>query len=145
MEPRILNDYRCDCGKLLFKGSLLSCELEIKCKRCGAVRIFRGDARGIRSFMLLVDGEGRVVDACDGVAAIEYSRQSVVGELLADILPLARDARYQEIISDPIKENYKIKNNTLFLRDRKAPLESHVVAVEGKKSLYRVFNIIREA
>ncbi len=38
MEPNILNEYRCGCGKLLFKGSLFTCALEIKCKRCGAIK-----------------------------------------------------------------------------------------------------------
>jgi|WetSurMetagenome_2_1015567.scaffolds.fasta_scaffold829419_1 hypothetical protein len=33
-----LNEYRCKCGRLLFKGALLACRLEIKCKRCGEIK-----------------------------------------------------------------------------------------------------------
>ncbi len=33
-----LPEYRCTCGKLLFKGVLLFSTIEIKCKRCGEVR-----------------------------------------------------------------------------------------------------------
>lgn len=33
-----LPEYRCTCGKLLFKGTLLFSTLEIKCKRCGTIR-----------------------------------------------------------------------------------------------------------
>ncbi len=149
MEPNLLIEYRCACGKLLFKGLMLVSVVEIKCKRCGAVRIFRDDMKGIRSFMLIVDGRGRVVDACEGVRVLECSRRYVVGKLLFDILPLARDARYQEIIQDPgeVAPNgvYQIRNNTLLLRDRKVPLESHIVPVDSKNgSLYRVFNVIKE-
>lgn len=37
-EPDNLPEYRCTCGKLLFKGVLLFSTIEIKCKRCGEVR-----------------------------------------------------------------------------------------------------------
>jgi len=33
-----LNEYRCDCGRLLFKGELLKCLVEIKCKKCGKIK-----------------------------------------------------------------------------------------------------------
>ena len=33
-----LNEFRCKCGRLLFKGVLLTCKLEIKCKRCGGIK-----------------------------------------------------------------------------------------------------------
>lgn len=147
MELRSLIEYRCACGKLLFKGLMLVSVVEIKCKRCGETRTFRDNMQGIRSFMLIVDGGGRVVDACEGVAVLECSRQYVIGKPLLDILPLARDARYQEIIkSEPVRgEHYQIQNNTLLLRDRKLPIESHIIPINNKgKPLYHVFNIIKE-
>lgn len=144
MEPNLLIEYRCVCGKLLFKGLLLSCKLEIKCKRCGAVKIFRSDTRGIRSFMFVVDGDGKIMDACNGVSALEYSRQYVIGKFLSDILPLARDADAQTLLSNPNEfKPYQIKNNTLLLRDRKLPLESHIISINDDKPLYRIFNICR--
>lgn len=173
MEQQLLTEYRCACGKLLFKGLMLISVVEIKCKRCGETRIFRDNTRGARSFMLIIDGGGRIVDACEGVAALECSRQYVIGKPLLDILPLARDARYQEITpvlhtnhnadidngtnsAIPLKLDtggiYQVRNNTLLLRDRKLPLESHVVLADTTKgkvgksgSLYRVFNVIKEA
>jgi|GEM_PF-5446131 len=42
MKEECLNDYRCDCGKLLFKGSELRGKIEIKCKRCGKIRTISG-------------------------------------------------------------------------------------------------------
>ena len=41
MEGNTLNEYRCNnCGKLLFKGELKDCTIEIKCKRCGEIKVF---------------------------------------------------------------------------------------------------------
>lgn len=172
MEPNLLIEYRCACGKLLFKGFMLVSVVEVKCKRCGKTKTFKDNMQGIRSFMLIVDGGGRIVDACEGVAVLECSRQYVIGKPLLDILPLARDARYQEITlvshdnnnadidkgtnsAAPSKSDaggiYQVRNNTLLLRDRKLPIESHVVLAGSSKngidksdSLYRIFNVIRE-
>jgi len=33
-----LKEYRCSCNKLLFKGSLRDCKIEIKCRRCGGIK-----------------------------------------------------------------------------------------------------------
>lgn len=144
MQEAFLKEYRCACNKLLFKGYFIFSEIEIKCKRCGMMRTFKESAQGPRSFMFVVDNENKVVDACEGVVAIEYNRQYVLGKLLFDILPLARDAQYEEIMSN--SENYQIKNNTLFLRDRKIPIESHIIPINsGGKQLYRVFNVINNS
>jgi|WetSurMetagenome_2_1015567.scaffolds.fasta_scaffold697702_1 phage FluMu protein Com len=42
MKEDFLNEFRCDCGKLLFKGSGLSGKIEIKCKRCGKIKTITG-------------------------------------------------------------------------------------------------------
>jgi len=40
MEPINLNEYRCSsCGKLFFKGDLQNCKIEIKCRRCGEIKL----------------------------------------------------------------------------------------------------------
>jgi phage FluMu protein Com len=41
MEGDTLNEYRCNnCGKLLSKGNLKECTIEIKCRRCGEIKVF---------------------------------------------------------------------------------------------------------
>lgn len=41
MTPNNLNEYRCRCGKLLFKAIILGEGLvEIKCRRCRLLRTF---------------------------------------------------------------------------------------------------------
>ena len=44
MKKDALNDYRCDCGKLLFKSSGLSGKIEIKCNRCGKIKAIGAEA-----------------------------------------------------------------------------------------------------
>jgi len=40
MESVNLNEHRCSsCGKLFFKGILKDCKIEIKCKRCGEIKL----------------------------------------------------------------------------------------------------------
>ncbi len=39
--PLVLNEHRCNCGKLLFKGDFKG-HIEIKCLRCGQIRDLYG-------------------------------------------------------------------------------------------------------
>lgn len=45
-------DYKCSCGKLLFRAEPLRSPVEVKCKRCGAVRVYgaKDDTSGFISF-----------------------------------------------------------------------------------------------
>jgi len=40
-NSKILIEYRCQCGKLLFKGLLIIGVIETKCKRCGQIKLFQ--------------------------------------------------------------------------------------------------------
>ncbi|MDP3899609.1 MAG: hypothetical protein Q8Q23_00850 [bacterium] len=42
MENFLNQEYRCLCGKLLFKGLLIDSEIEIKCKGCREIRKIKG-------------------------------------------------------------------------------------------------------
>lgn len=37
-----LREYRCECGKLLFKGKLVDCIIEVKCRKCHALLRWKG-------------------------------------------------------------------------------------------------------
>jgi len=43
MSTNTYTDHRCVCGKLLFKGFIRDGEVEIKCKRCGAMNLIQGE------------------------------------------------------------------------------------------------------
>jgi hypothetical protein len=44
-----LKEYRCACGKMLFKGALFLSLVEIKCKRCSAISRFCDFSPSIKS------------------------------------------------------------------------------------------------
>lgn len=43
-SPIQYKEYRCPCGKLLFKGLLIDSTVEIKCKNCGNLTKITGQA-----------------------------------------------------------------------------------------------------
>lgn len=40
MSANSSQEYRCDCGKLLFKSPHFTGYIEIKCRRCGQIKVF---------------------------------------------------------------------------------------------------------
>lgn len=62
-DSKIPIEYRCQCGKLLCKGSLFLSSVEIKCKRCGKLTCFEESLPTHVSHIFLVrDGEEPPVD-----------------------------------------------------------------------------------
>jgi len=64
MDNSCLKEYRCDCGKLLFKGLLGSAVIEIKCRRCGKVNMFEENfsKKNITPFELKINEAGLAKD-----------------------------------------------------------------------------------
>lgn len=42
-NSKVLKEYRCTCGKLLFKGSFYAGIVEVKCKHCHQLLSFFGE------------------------------------------------------------------------------------------------------
>lgn len=42
--PSNLQEFRCECGKLLFKGELVSCKIEVKCRKCHKLMLVSGSS-----------------------------------------------------------------------------------------------------
>lgn len=98
MESFILNNYRCDCGKLLFRGTLLVCKLEIKCKRCGIIKSIGGilgSGHSEHGYSMLVTrgNEGAyILDAtASAVDILGYSQAELCAKRLCEI-----DAQFPE-------------------------------------------------
>ena len=98
-ESSILNEYRCDCGKLLFKGVLSVCRVEIKCKRCGAIKVIicgndylygRAGSRLNRcSFLSDIDCEGNFISIdAEMTSLLGYEAGEVIGKSLFDLCVL---------------------------------------------------------
>ncbi len=61
-----LQEYRCQCGKLLFKGFMLVSLVEIKCLRCGAIQVINemsGSFLGKDKYAFLYNDDGIILNA----------------------------------------------------------------------------------
>lgn len=94
--------YRCvHCDKLLFKGLLLSGNLEIKCSRCKAENLVSGLSVSVDDrdqYILLFDYKGRVLDA--SIAAshfLGYAREELLHMNREDFNPHLSAAEYADL------------------------------------------------
>ncbi len=49
MATNQLHEYRCDCGKLLFKSPSFSGKIEVKCRRCGSIKTFEEQIKSLKT------------------------------------------------------------------------------------------------
>lgn len=152
----ILNEYRCACGKLLFRGLLLLSIVEVKCKRCGAVKQFKEDTslRVPISFVLTIHEDGRVFDACRTAEyVLAYPREALLKMSIGDLCPQLRDqlALQQEQSAEEAESSgrlrlqspYQIKNNAFLLRDGgNLPARSYFVKSDASSDAYHMVNIV---
>lgn len=103
---RPMREYRCGCGKLLFKGAILLSTVEVKCPRCGSIRDIRelnNDIFDKDSFGLLFDEQGKVATACQnaelmlGYDMVEFQELDISG-----VLPAFPPGFYQRLIRDRV-------------------------------------------
>lgn len=76
-----LLEYRCTCGRLLFKGVVRIAPIQIKCRRCGCVQTF-GSAEGgeDRRYGFMVNGAGRITAVSETAPAIlGYTAEELYG------------------------------------------------------------------
>lgn len=81
-EKDTLYSYRCDCGRMLFKGFLLDSTVQIKCKRCGKLMAFQGLKEQVLpdvKFGMMFNRHGYLVSASSNI-------QKLFGHALSDLL-----------------------------------------------------------
>lgn len=82
----ILIEHRCSCGKLLFKGLLLSSAVEIKCRHCNKITLIGGAGHNVEDenqYSMLFDDAINIVDVSPSAEKIlGYSRQKIISPKL---------------------------------------------------------------
>jgi len=153
MDTSSLKEYRCTCGKLLFKGHIVLSVIEIKCKRCGTVRLIRetnSGESGSFSFAIILDCNGIIINLSHTVVLIlGWNTADMLGKPIADFCPplagTKEDSRPLYVRNMP--KPFDVRNNICIHRDgHHMPMESHFVCDYngGKFSGYRMFNWIGE-
>ncbi len=149
MDTSSLKEYRCTCGKLLFKGHIVLSVIEIKCKRCGTVCLVREPTTGfigLSLFAVLIDGNGTIISTCNNTLLIlGYSQKEITGKQIAHFCPPLKgdekDTRPLCVRNAP--KPFTLMNNAFMHHDgHLIPLESHFVCdyENGIFSGYRMFN-----
>lgn len=144
MSSMLLTEYRCPCGKLLFKGLVCLSIVEVKCRRCGAVTTW-----GLMEVMPYALVEGNA-DACmveatgDIEQVLGHSRDRLIGRPLTDIFPRMRTMIDKCQTGGKTAPGYDLMHTTLMLHDREErPVKSCVVPRYANGSLvgYRVLAV----
>lgn len=131
------SEYRCRCGKLLFKGTIILSTIEVKCKRCGNTETFgHEEPTAPVSFTITLDGDGIIIDACRAVLCVGWERQALIGKHFSALFPFFKDtSEVKHLVvgaRGKQKREFEIQNNTLLLRDGGTiPAESYIASHTG--------------
>lgn len=110
--------------------------VEVKCKRCGALKLFKDELSiGVSvSFLLTIREDGRVYDACRTAEyVLAYPRETLLKMSIEELCPFFREQI----------PPYQIENNTFLLRDgRKLPAKSYFVKSDVSPEAYHIVNVI---
>ena len=100
-------EYRCACGKLLFKGMLMLSQLEIKCRYCGSLRVigekYEELTKNQYAFLAAIstkdagkdDPSPYVVDVADSALDIlGWKREELIGREIKSLDPLMASDAY---------------------------------------------------
>ncbi|MBI3633295.1 MAG: PAS domain-containing protein [Candidatus Vogelbacteria bacterium] len=86
-----LKEFRCFCGKLLFKGLLLSSVIEIKCTRCGVLKSIKSineNSHRPNCFTILFDNKGVILNVSDSASKIiGYNPEEFLHLSIRDVSP----------------------------------------------------------
>lgn len=135
MCASLLQQYRCNCGKLLFKAANLSGRIEIKCKRCGIITaIDNAHFEDIRDHY---DGVAQIT--VDGVyTRVSATMSSLLGYVEHDMLNKSMFDFFCKNIAETKKKeferlvisqhSFRILHNQLSCRDgRVIAMDMHYV------------------
>lgn len=131
MSSALLNECRCVCGKLLFKGFLCQCVVEVKCRRCGITTSW--GYKEPQYLLIQTNAAGDIEDT------FGYRDQSFVGRPVSELAPFLHDG-----LAVMPEGTYKLKEHALILRDgRESRAESCIVPryVNGTFAGHRIFSI----
>lgn len=94
MQATLLAEYRCTCGKLLFKGVVRTTRIQIKCKRCGALSAFGPSEPEPASnrYGVLVAKDGTILSVSDSITRIlGYTPQELESTNIRDLQSYERE------------------------------------------------------
>lgn len=108
MESLINQEYRCVCGKLLFKGYIVSGALETKCPRCHTLTTVGDSLREPGRYAFLLDRDASIVNATHTAAEVlGYPLSELIGKHYYDISKAMSRALYERVFDTLMKQSVK--------------------------------------
>ncbi len=132
---RASNEWRCECGRLLFKGALLAGLLEVKCPRCKRMvylQEFDSYTAEHQSFMATVSLDGTIFSVSEGLySSLGYKQSEVLGKNLIEYInPKLHNA--VGFWMENIQQN----------EEDKSPYTSIILPLIGKDKKEHVFSLL---
>jgi phage FluMu protein Com len=97
----VSEDFRCACGKLLFRGMILSGAIEVKCRSCKrieTIQSFSGSAGDKERYVLVLDAEGKLLRFSASTPGIlGYSVGQMSEKRASDILVMLSSEFYSSL------------------------------------------------
>lgn len=142
MRQSVSTEYRCACGRLLFKGLLVQGVVEVKCHRCSEHTSF-SYAEPLLTILIDCD-EREFVRSVSGSLFLypQYQRDYLLGKRVDEVVPLLREQPQ----SSPTLARYDLKDSALQLRDGPAlPCQSSWIIPRFEGGIYQgrcVFGVV---
>lgn len=112
MNSLNLNNYRCECGRLLLKGIFFNGTLQIKCRKCRKINNI-GFIKKINDnlhYVFITDNNGVIVNVNDSACQIlGYNRDELIGQnftLINPNIPKELIKKFFGVNSELNEENY---------------------------------------
>jgi PAS domain-containing protein len=117
MRTSPLIEYRCQCGKLLFKGLLFTSVVEVKCRRCG--HIFSTERFSPETYVLVECDSDFTITAVSPAArhVLQYEPDELVGQPANRFFSLASDTELVQGSLNSSERTYAMTENTCTLKD----------------------------
>jgi PAS domain S-box-containing protein len=147
----IVEDFRCACGKLLFRGMILSGAIEVKCRSCKRIETiesFSGSIRDTERYVLTLNAQENLLRfSASAPAILGYSRDELLKKSVSDIIVMLSPEFYASLW-----EALSSKGPTIFLfqslqrhRDRSlTPIEVEAQYLSGAEGHGAVIFTVRK-
>ena len=150
MHSFLTTEYRCRCGRLLFKGLVLQDLIEVKCHRCKRMHYFPGLKVGdsSRRFAVLTDTNGVIVNASASI--VDHLQTPIHRAVQTDVAALF--ARKRDIVTDTalakqsLGHPYLRFDTTLLTREGETvavTVSYRTVRIDDRRFILRVVDELR--
>jgi PAS domain S-box-containing protein len=143
----ILEDYRCECGKLLLRGLILTGEIEVKCRYCKRVEVIRGLTGSLSSdlrYVLFLDEKGIIIRASSSAEKhLGITQSELAGTHISDHMVMLESSFYKTMWEELTEYGTTGLFKTLQRSSDKslAPITIDARAITATNATYMVFTV----